>query len=146
MKLLIAVDDSKWSQAAVDFVKLMTWPSPTEIVVLAANPPFAEQYAGFPDAIPFFAPGLVAEAQQRSAATAERYAQQLRETCERVRAEAVTDDPRSAIVAAAMREAADLIVVGSHGRSGLQRLLLGSVSHYVVNHAPCNVLVVKLPQ
>jgi nucleotide-binding universal stress UspA family protein len=96
--------------------------------------------------MPYFMPGLVAEAQQQCAEIAERCAQQLRITCKTVRAEAVTDDPRPAIVAAATREAADLIVVGSQGRSGLQRLLLGSVSHYVVNHAPCSVLVVKLPQ
>jgi nucleotide-binding universal stress UspA family protein len=35
--------------------------------------------------------------------------------------------------------------MGSHGRSGLAKLLLGSVASYVVSHAPCSVLVVKLP-
>ncbi|MBD0336097.1 MAG: universal stress protein [Cyanobacteria bacterium Co-bin13] len=37
---------------------------------------------------------------------------------------------------------ADLIIVGSHGRSGLSELLMGSVSNYVMHHAPCSVLVV----
>lgn len=37
----------------------------------------------------------------------------------------------------------DLIVIGSHGRSGLKRVLLGSVSHAVVNQAPCPVTVVR---
>jgi nucleotide-binding universal stress UspA family protein len=46
---------------------------------------------------------------------------------------------------------ADLILVGSHGRSGLSELLMGSVSNHVMHHAPCSVLVVhgskaKLPQ
>ena len=36
----------------------------------------------------------------------------------------------------------DLIVIGSHGRSGLREFFLGSVSNYVVHHAPCSVLVV----
>ncbi|HEU4672106.1 MAG TPA: universal stress protein, partial [Candidatus Limnocylindrales bacterium] len=48
-----------------------------------------------------------------------------------------------AIVEAAVSERADMIVVGSHGRSGLGRALLGSVSDFVVRHAPCPVMVVK---
>ncbi|NJL47200.1 MAG: universal stress protein [Leptolyngbyaceae cyanobacterium SM2_5_2] len=37
---------------------------------------------------------------------------------------------------------ADLIVVGSHGRKGISELFLGSVSNYVMHHAPCSVLVI----
>jgi nucleotide-binding universal stress UspA family protein len=40
---------------------------------------------------------------------------------------------------------ADLVVVGSHGRSGLTAALLGSVSRHVVDHAVCPVVVVKAP-
>ena len=39
----------------------------------------------------------------------------------------------------------DLIVVGTHGRSPLQRLLLGSTSEQLMRHAPCPVLTVRLP-
>lgn len=39
----------------------------------------------------------------------------------------------------------DLIVLGRRGRSGLSELLLGSVSNYVIHHAPCSVLTVQLP-
>jgi nucleotide-binding universal stress UspA family protein len=42
-------------------------------------------------------------------------------------------------------EGADLLVVGSHGRSGLSRLVLGSVAMACVNHAPCPVVVVRTP-
>ncbi len=52
-------------------------------------------------------------------------------------------DPGEAIVAAAESEKADLIVVGSHGRSGVSRFLIGSVSDYVVRHAHCPVMVVR---
>jgi len=40
--------------------------------------------------------------------------------------------------------AADLVLVGTHGRSGLARLALGSVAEHVVNDAPCSVMVVRL--
>ena len=52
-------------------------------------------------------------------------------------------EPGEAIVAAADAENADLIVVGSHGRSGVSRFLIGSVSDYVVRHAHCPVMVVR---
>ena len=42
-------------------------------------------------------------------------------------------------------ESADLLVVGSHGRTGLSRLVLGSVAMACVQHAPCPVVVVRTP-
>jgi nucleotide-binding universal stress UspA family protein len=54
-------------------------------------------------------------------------------------------DPRIVLEETARSEQADLVVVGSHGRSGIKRLFLGSVASHVVTHAPCPVLVVKTP-
>ncbi len=54
-----------------------------------------------------------------------------------------TGEPGPSLVEAAEAEGAGLIVVGSHGRGALGRLFLGSVSEYVVRHAPCPVLVVR---
>jgi len=51
--------------------------------------------------------------------------------------------PGEAIVAAAESEGADLVVVGTHGRSVIGRLLLGSVSEYVVRHSRVPVMVVR---
>ncbi len=53
----------------------------------------------------------------------------------------VERDPGEALVAESGD--ADLVVVGSHGRSGLTAALLGSVSRHVVDHAKCPVVVVK---
>lgn len=50
--------------------------------------------------------------------------------------------PGSAICTIAQNVHADLIVVGSHGRSGLSEMFLGSVGNYVMHHAPCPVLVI----
>lgn len=51
--------------------------------------------------------------------------------------------PGARIVEAARTWAADLIVMGTSGRTGLSRLLLGSVAEYVLRHAACPVLMVK---
>lgn len=54
-------------------------------------------------------------------------------------------DPPRAIIDAAREWPADLIVLGSHGRRGFERLLLGSVAESVVRHAPCSVDIVRMP-
>ncbi|MBE9140654.1 universal stress protein [Nodosilinea sp. LEGE 07088] len=53
--------------------------------------------------------------------------------------------PGRAICTLAKTWEADLILVGSHGRKGLSELFLGSVSSYVMHHAPCSVMVVDAP-
>lgn len=57
----------------------------------------------------------------------------------------VTGDPATSVVQAAEQENADFIVVGSHGRTGLGRLLMGSVAEAIVRRAQCPVVTVKAP-
>ncbi len=54
-------------------------------------------------------------------------------------------DPKSRIIDLATEWHADLIVLGSHGRKGLNRFLLGSVSQAVARQAPCSVQIVRIP-
>lgn len=53
------------------------------------------------------------------------------------------EEPYKFIVSEAEKNKVDIIVMGSHGRTGLKRLLMGSVTARVIGHAPCSVLVVK---
>lgn len=62
-----------------------------------------------------------------------------------VEARLVVGDPAAAIVDLARQAGANLIVIGSHGRTGLRRLLMGSVAEHVVRKAACPVLTVKTP-
>lgn len=55
-----------------------------------------------------------------------------------------TGDPGATICQVAARVGADVVVLGSHGHGWLQRVLIGSVSHHVLQHAPCPVLVMRL--
>lgn len=54
-------------------------------------------------------------------------------------------DPATEILRVAQETHADLIVMGTHGRTGLDRLLMGSVAEQVVRRAPCPVVTVKIP-
>ncbi|MGD0675864.1 MAG: universal stress protein [Polyangiaceae bacterium] len=65
-----------------------------------------------------------------------------KELLESTRFEVVVGAPWYAICAAARRLETDLIVIGSHGYGGLDRLL-GTTAAKIVNHAPCSVLVVR---
>jgi nucleotide-binding universal stress UspA family protein len=62
-----------------------------------------------------------------------------------VRAEVTKGLPGTHIVETATREKADLIVMGTHGRRGVARLLLGSVAAMVIAVAPCPVLTIRVP-
>lgn len=53
----------------------------------------------------------------------------------------VRGDPADVILALARQHQVDLIVMGRHGQRSLKYLFLGSVSRYVLNHAPCPVMV-----
>jgi nucleotide-binding universal stress UspA family protein len=64
----------------------------------------------------------------------------------KVSAEVLNGEPKEIILDEAERWSADLIVVGSHGRRGLKRLWLGSVSQAVVSQAKCSVEIVRCPK
>jgi len=55
-------------------------------------------------------------------------------------------DPASEIVRYAQDAGIDVIVLGTHGRTGVERLLMGSVAEKVMRDAPCSVMVVKMPR
>ena len=57
----------------------------------------------------------------------------------------VTTSTQEALVETAKKSKADLIILGTHGRTGLVRLLMGSTTARVIGHAHCNVLVVRCP-
>jgi nucleotide-binding universal stress UspA family protein len=142
MKILLAVDGSSASHHAVEEVAHRPWPTPSIVRVVCAVRPYVPAAAEF---IP--AAATLEDLLREQRAEAERLVTQAGE---RIAAPGLTvetvvrdGDPRTAIVGEAEDWGADLIVVGSHGRSGLTRLLLGSVAQAVVAHATCSVQVVR---
>ena len=75
----------------------------------------------------------------------ETYATGIRESGVAVRVIVCEGYPATVIEDEAIEQRADLIVIGTHGLSGLKHMLLGSIAERVVQKAPCPVLTVKLP-
>jgi nucleotide-binding universal stress UspA family protein len=146
MKILLGVDESPHSNAAVEFVKKMQWPKGTRVLVVsAARPPIMAYSEVYVPAAPHTEAMIEQEVRYHEELAA-RAEETLRVPGIATEARVVTGDPREVLIAEARSSGADLIVVGSHGRTGLTKMLLGSVASHVVTHAPCSVMVVKLPE
>jgi nucleotide-binding universal stress UspA family protein len=145
MKIIVGVDDSPFSAAAVEFVRNMNWPAGSRLEVLRAVP---EVIVAIPETYLVMADQLERLRQEQRAA-AEKHVQTVRGELASsglpVETRVVDGDPRDVLVEAARATKADLVILGSHGRTGLRKLILGSVASHVVTHAPCSVLIVRRP-
>jgi nucleotide-binding universal stress UspA family protein len=146
MKILLAVDDSKFSEAALQMVVSQHHPQETEVRVLhvvepmaLAMPPLMAQ--GYAPELDEVRKEQLKQGQELTARTAEK----LRAAGFQAETDVYEGNARTEVVDLAAEWHADLIVVGSHGRKGLDRFLLGSVSEYVARHAICSVEIVRLP-
>lgn len=149
MKVLLAVDGSACSEAAVERLVQGFRPGDTEVRVLHAVEWMKEMPVSFQFGQGPAAGHDVFESRKRSFEQAEqlvsRVAGQLEMAGFRTSVTTPDADPRHAIIDAAGQWPADLIVMGSHGRRGLNRFLLGSVAESVVRHAACSVEIVRTP-
>jgi nucleotide-binding universal stress UspA family protein len=142
MKILLAVDDSKFSDAALQAVIAQIPPQGTEVLVLHVVEPIT--LSSPPQMSPSYTPELEIQVKEGHELV-EREVQKLRAAGFKTRGAVETGDVRGKILDAAAESRADLIVLGSHGRKGVQRFLLGSVAENVARHAPCSVQIVRIP-
>lgn len=149
MKILLAVDGSACSEAAARHVAARPWPDGTQVEILSAyEHPTLLAMPEVPAAPPEYYEKLEEGAKGSAQAAVERARSLLTRSARNlaVSAKLVEGPAKASILEEAERWKADLIVVGSHGYSAFTRLWLGSVSHAVVAHARCSVLVVRAEQ
>lgn len=147
MKILLAIDESECSEAATQAVIAQFPRERAEVLVLNADE--------WPNRLPTslaFAEGPAAaldpldvrdERRHQGEKLVSRVAQQLQTAGFKTTTAVREGDARHAILDCAAEWGPDLIVLGSHGRRGVDRFLLGSVSENVVRHAPCSVEIVR---
>ena len=150
MKILFATDGAKQSEAAAQMIRHFALGDGDEIKIVSvvdmAVPMAIDIYGGYlPDT-----GELEKTARENAAKLLQRTEEQIRSHFPgkklAISSEVLFGSPESRIVETAETIHPDLIVLGSHGYSRWERLLLGSVSDSVVHHAPCSVLIVRTPK
>jgi nucleotide-binding universal stress UspA family protein len=142
MNILLGVDGSEFSDAAIQEV-IRTRPKDARIHVMHVIEPLpvVESWAYAVDW-----QKLLEDQRKEAEALVADAAKSLRDAGFAVTTAIEEGSAKSILVDTAGKWPADLVVLGSHGRKGLSRFLLGSVSEGVSRHAPCSVLIVrKLP-
>ncbi|MBM3225630.1 MAG: universal stress protein [Candidatus Tectomicrobia bacterium] len=152
MKILIAYDGSQCADAALHDLQRAGLPQHAEALIVAIAdvvPPPAQPLA---ETYPTQVPPAVRRAWQEAATAVEEAHTLAQRACAQVQtlfphwqvqAEASADSPAWGVIKQADAWHPDLLVVGSHGRSALGRLVLGSVSQTVVREAHCAVRVAR---
>lgn len=139
--ILCPTDFSRFSTAALEYASSLAAESDALLYIVYVD-----------DAVPTYVPGYAGYGFTPELVDLERDAERERlnhvlPTVPGVRYEHryLTGAPEKEILAFAEHEHVDLIVMGSHGRTGVSRVLLGSIAEGVVRHAHCPVLTVKQP-
>ena len=144
MKILIAYDGSNCADAALDDLKRAGLPPEAKAIVLSV----AELWLPPPSSYEILAPPIERPpgGEKEALALAKRACEhiKLKFPAWEIEAEAVSGSPAREVIDQAEKWKADLIVLGSHGRTTLGRFFLGSVSQKVVTEAHCSVRVARV--
>ncbi|MBI5408311.1 MAG: universal stress protein [Nitrospirae bacterium] len=135
-KILLTTDGSRYSDAARDKAINFAKAYGGELKVISVVDVPAEFYAEAPKAVEDLtrkAKGFVADVKKIAEASGIKAATFVGE-----------GETFKVITDFAKQEKADVIFTGSHGRTGIKRLLMGSVTEKVIGYAPCPVLIVKI--
>ena len=148
-RIIIGVDGSGYSDAAVDEMSRRVWPEGSVVkVVSVVRLPFTpnEETRSLPDS--YYSQLEKAETGKAQTAITSAVARlkQSGITQPEIESEIILGDAREKILDEAARWEADLIVLGSRGLGGFKRFLLGSVAQGVAAYAPCSVEIIRSGQ
>lgn len=142
-RVAVPLDGSPVAEAIIPFILEIAGPLDLEVVLLRVVPPLVPQAVESSRHVVF-------EDVERRRVDAEEYlaplAVELRDKAVRVRIEVRRGEPAIEIVAGAREAGADLIAMTTHGRSGLGRLLFGSVAESVLRHGEFPVFLMRLTE
>jgi nucleotide-binding universal stress UspA family protein len=144
-RILVATDGSKLSKKAIGSAIDLAATCEAELIVVKVTPRYPQSY--FEGSLPLNA-DEVAKIEEQWAHEAQKTLDAVVKVAGKhgvqahglvVKGDIVSD----ALLSAAKKQKADLIVMASHGRRGIKRLLLGSETQQVLTHSPIPVLILK---
>ncbi len=144
-KILCPVDFSDSSDHALQYAIALAQSHEATLRLLHVVQPPLMSVPGDP-MVPEFSSEVLEDIKTASQRRLEEMAATTREQVPVVETQIATGSPFVEIVTDAKDQNIDLIVVGTHGRSGLAHVMIGSVAEKVVRKAPCPVLTVKHPE
>ena len=144
-RILVATDGSDLSAKAVDSAIDLAHACSAELIAVKVIPRYPQSY--FEGAIAL-EPAEIKSVEKKWAEAGQTVVDEVKKAAEakgvQVKAVVAKDDVVSeAILAAAKKHHCDLIVMASHGRRGIQKLLLGSETQHVLTHSTLPVLILK---
>ena len=144
-KILVGIDFSKYAEIALQQALWIARKHGAEVVLVHAGS-IPERAVGLPNSMKATVEEFTTILQTRFDEARKQLAE-LRERHDsesaRVSHVAVDSLPVAGLIDAARDLCADLIVVGTHGRTGFERFMMGSVAERLVRHTPCSVLVAR---
>lgn len=138
--ILVPSDFSEYSEKGFSWAVAMAekWRSRLLLLHVVPKPSYPPMLMGTYFNLADFEASLREEAEAR----AKEFVGKSQRGAVEVGTQVLVGEPFAGICQSAAQGQADLIIMGSHGRTGLSHVLLGSVAERVVRHAPCPVLVV----
>ncbi|MGB6296891.1 MAG: universal stress protein [Rivularia sp. (in: cyanobacteria)] len=157
-KILVAIDDGDTNQNVLHEAISLALATNAQLILTNVVPPFTEIYPepgyiaahGYhptihgETAVNYYMQRLEA-LEQKSLELLQSFAKRARTCGVEVEYVQATGSPGFMICKVASGREVDLILIGRHGRTGLAEFFLGSVSNYVLHHAPCSVLTIQGP-
>lgn len=148
-RVLVGVDGSDHSEHSVQWLRQFPLPVGCEVQIVTVLPS-TEEMVRTHLLLPFgygyrTALALAERQEHRVEKHLGTLASLLTDGGEQASVEIWHGDPALALIQGAESSQADLMVVGSHGHSAVERFIMGSVSEKVLRHAPCSVMIVKQP-
>ncbi|MBX9949352.1 MAG: universal stress protein [Candidatus Obscuribacterales bacterium] len=142
--VLVAVDDSEHSAAAVEWLQWQEWMKQSHIALLSVTEPLHQSAM---DGIRSASDHLLTYQAEKmlieSLLTKWGIFLQQGANAREITRGTVDGSPAETILTGARNWPANLIVMGAHGRTGIAKIMLGSVSQHISTHAHCSVLIVK---